>query len=97
GSKIPVLDDKQGIAVQKVRSPSSKKLATCGSQTSREKKLSLLQDVGRLKKKLRDEENIHRVLKQAFNRPVGTLPRLPPYLPPNVSYTILCYLWSLRQ
>ncbi|RDX64679.1 hypothetical protein CR513_56742 [Mucuna pruriens] len=38
--------------------------------------------VDRLKKKLRREENIHRALERAFNRPLGALPRLPPYLPP---------------
>ncbi|MED6192782.1 hypothetical protein PIB30_013416 [Stylosanthes scabra] len=39
--------------------------------------------VERLKKKLREEENIHRALQRAFNRPLGSLPRLPPYLPPS--------------
>uniref|UniRef100_A0A803KSE5 Ternary complex factor MIP1 leucine-zipper domain-containing protein n=1 Tax=Chenopodium quinoa TaxID=63459 RepID=A0A803KSE5_CHEQI len=57
--------------------------STSGNQKSKEKKLALLQDVDRLKKKLRDEENIHRALQRAFNRPLGALPRLPPYLPPN--------------
>lgn len=65
------------------RSMDSEKATINGSQTSKEKKLSLLQDVDRLKKKLRDEENIHRALQRAFNRPLGALPRLPPYLPPN--------------
>ena len=41
--------------------------------------------VDKLKKKLRHEENVHRALERAFNRPLGALPRLPPYLPPNVS------------
>ena len=41
--------------------------------------------VDRLKKKLRQEENVHRALERAFTRPLGTLPRLPPYLPPYVS------------
>ncbi|KAJ1397421.1 Tetrapyrrole biosynthesis, uroporphyrinogen III synthase [Sesbania bispinosa] len=41
-------------------------------------------DVDRLKKKLRHEENIHRALERAFNRPLGALPRLPPYLPPYI-------------
>ncbi|GAV69033.1 DUF547 domain-containing protein/Lzipper-MIP1 domain-containing protein [Cephalotus follicularis] len=48
----------------------------------REKKLALQQDVDKLKKKLRHEENVHRALERAFNRPLGALPRLPPYLPP---------------
>lgn len=50
-------------------------------QAAKEKKLALLQDVDKLKKKLRHEENVHRALERAFNRPLGTLPRLPPYLP----------------
>ncbi|XP_072056557.1 uncharacterized protein [Arachis hypogaea] len=54
-----------------------------GRASSKERKLALQQDVERLKKKLRDEENIHRALQRAFNRPLGALPRLPPYLPPN--------------
>ncbi|RDX73841.1 hypothetical protein CR513_46488, partial [Mucuna pruriens] len=41
--------------------------------------------VDKLKKKLRNEENIHRALDRAFNRPLGALPRLPPYLPPCVT------------
>ncbi|GAB4848951.1 hypothetical protein Ancab_003765 [Ancistrocladus abbreviatus] len=51
--------------------------------SSREKKLALLQDVDKLKKQLKHEENIHRALERAFSRPLGALPRLPPYLPPN--------------
>lgn len=50
-------------------------------QAAKERKLALLQDVDKLKKKLRHEENIHRALERAFYRPLGTLPRLPPYLP----------------
>jgi hypothetical protein len=41
--------------------------------------------VDKLKKKLRHEENVHRALERAFTRPLGALPRLPPYLPPHVS------------
>ncbi|RDX96682.1 hypothetical protein CR513_20625, partial [Mucuna pruriens] len=66
-----------------------------GKASSRERKLALQQDlatelnspnfqVDRLKKKLRNEENIHRALERAFNRPLGALPRLPPYLPPCI-------------
>ena len=40
--------------------------------------------VDKLKKKLRHEENVGRALKRAFTRPLGALPRLPPFLPPNV-------------
>ncbi|RZS27079.1 hypothetical protein BHM03_00060506 [Ensete ventricosum] len=51
-------------------------------QSRREKKKTALQqDVDKLRKKLRQEENVHRALERAFTRPLGTLPRLPPYLP----------------
>ncbi|RZC05649.1 uncharacterized protein LOC114414700 isoform X1 [Glycine soja] len=53
-----------------------------GKASSKDRKLALQQDVDRLKKKLSREENIHRALERAFNRPLGALPRLPPYLPP---------------
>ncbi|EHA8589995.1 hypothetical protein COCNU_scaffold014080G000010 [Cocos nucifera] len=54
-------------------------------QSRRERKIALQQDVDKLKKKLRHEENVHRALERAFTRPLGALPRLPPYLP---SYTL---------
>ncbi|KAE9457135.1 hypothetical protein C3L33_10972, partial [Rhododendron williamsianum] len=38
--------------------------------------------VNKLKKKLRHEENVRKALERAFTRPLGALPRLPPYLPP---------------
>ncbi|KAI4316740.1 hypothetical protein L6164_024689 [Bauhinia variegata] len=53
------------------------------ASSGRNRKLALQQDVDKLKKKLRHEENIHRALARAFNRPLGALPRLPPYLPPS--------------
>ncbi|XP_010548396.1 PREDICTED: uncharacterized protein LOC104819833 [Tarenaya hassleriana] len=52
-------------------------------RANRERKMELLQDVDNLKRKLRHEENVHRALERAFTRPLGALPRLPPYLPPN--------------
>ncbi|XP_004499094.1 uncharacterized protein [Cicer arietinum] len=55
-----------------------------GKDSTIDRKLALQQDVDRLKKKLKHEENIHRALERAFNRPLGTLPRLPPYLPPYI-------------
>ncbi|EPS58536.1 hypothetical protein M569_16277, partial [Genlisea aurea] len=48
----------------------------------RERKMALQQDVDKLQKKLRHEENVHRALERAFTRPLGALPRLPSYLPP---------------
>ncbi|KAL0686698.1 hypothetical protein Bca4012_086375 [Brassica carinata] len=50
-------------------------------KANKEKKMDLLQDVDKLKKKLRHEENVHRALERAFTRPLGALPRLPSYLP----------------
>nr|XP_011458959.1 PREDICTED: uncharacterized protein LOC101314149 isoform X2 [Fragaria vesca subsp. vesca] len=58
------------------------KAISLGKASRRERKLALQQDVDKLKKKLRHEENVHRALQRAFNRPLGALPRLPPYLPP---------------
>ncbi|KAL8261181.1 hypothetical protein R6Q59_025230 [Mikania micrantha] len=49
----------------------------------RERKMALQQDVEKLRKRLRHEENVHRALERAFTRPLGALPRLPPYLPPT--------------
>ncbi|KAI4383397.1 hypothetical protein MLD38_009239 [Melastoma candidum] len=51
-------------------------------RANRERKIALMQDVDKLKRKLRHEENVHRALERAFTRPLGALPRLPPYLPP---------------
>ncbi|XP_021897592.1 uncharacterized protein LOC110814427 isoform X2 [Carica papaya] len=51
-------------------------------RSNRERKMALIQDVDKLKRKLRHEENVHRALERAFTRPLGALPRLPPYLPP---------------
>ncbi|URE47357.1 hypothetical protein MUK42_04498 [Musa troglodytarum] len=55
-----------------------------GVQSRRERKIALQQDVDKLRKKLRHEENVHRVLARAFTRPLGVLPRLPPYLPSHL-------------
>ncbi|CAK8539756.1 unnamed protein product [Lathyrus sativus] len=61
----------------KMEKGGSKKMAR------RERKMALIQDVDKLKRKLRYEENVHRVLERALARPLGALPRLPPYLPPR--------------
>ncbi|KAJ1419113.1 Ternary complex factor MIP1, leucine-zipper [Sesbania bispinosa] len=53
-----------------------------GRRSNRERKMALIQDVDKLKRKLKHEENVHRVLERALTRPLGALPRLPPYLPP---------------
>ncbi|GMH14771.1 hypothetical protein Nepgr_016612 [Nepenthes gracilis] len=71
------------MEVQGRRSMDTDKTRNKCGRSSREKKLALLQDVDKLKKKLRHEENIHKALERAFNRPLGALPRLPSYLPPD--------------
>ncbi|KAL0872397.1 hypothetical protein Bca101_022102 [Brassica carinata] len=60
---------------------SGKPLVVNRRRANREKKIDLLQDVDKLKRKLRHEENVHRALERAFTRPLGALPRLPSYLP----------------
>ncbi|XP_031388458.1 uncharacterized protein LOC116201379 isoform X1 [Punica granatum] len=72
---------------EKMEKPGTKfygpeKTVTNRRRLNREKKLALLQDVDKLKRKLRHEENVHRALERALTRPLGALPRLPPYLPP---------------
>ncbi|XP_011074462.1 uncharacterized protein LOC105159187 isoform X2 [Sesamum indicum] len=61
----------------------AEKPSTSRRGSVRERKMALQQDVDKLKKRLRHEENVHRALERAFTRPLGSLPRLPPYLPPH--------------
>ncbi|KAF5444993.1 hypothetical protein F2P56_034080 [Juglans regia] len=76
-------NEKQDMQGSKINDASK---ATRSQGASRkERKTALQQDVDKLKKKLRHEENIHRALERAFSRPLGALPRLPPYLP---TYTL---------
>ncbi|KAL5557070.1 hypothetical protein UlMin_039306 [Ulmus minor] len=78
-------DKKEKMETQRSRVVVAEKTATSRRRANREKKMALIQDVDKLKKKLRQEENVHRALERAFTRPLGALPRLPPYLP---SYTL---------
>ncbi|KAL2528486.1 hypothetical protein Fot_21087 [Forsythia ovata] len=82
-SKKPPLNPQNGkkMELQGSKSQSAEKAPANRCQSTRERKLALLQDVDKLRKKLRQEENVHRALERAFNRPLGALPRLPPYLP----------------
>ncbi|KAI4330300.1 hypothetical protein MLD38_028599 [Melastoma candidum] len=64
------------------KSAGAEKSMTDRRRANREKKMALMRDVDKLKRKLRHEENVHRALERAFSRPLGALPRLPPYLPP---------------
>lgn len=68
---------------QRNRSMDAEIPTTSRRRSNRDRKMALLQDVDKLKKKLRHEENVHRALERAFTRPLGALPRLPPYLPAN--------------
>lgn len=77
--------EKEKVEIQGSRLMDNAKTATSRRAASRERKMALQQDVNKLKKKLRHEENVHRALDRAFNRPLGALPRLPPYLP---AYTL---------
>ncbi|PON45868.1 Ternary complex factor MIP1, leucine-zipper [Parasponia andersonii] len=77
-----IADEKIEMQETKLRD-NTMKAAINGRASRRERKMALQQDVDKLKKKLRHEENVHRALERAFNRPLGALPRLPPYLPPN--------------
>ncbi|XP_055805875.1 uncharacterized protein LOC129874595 [Solanum dulcamara] len=80
--KVPLNPQKEKkMEIQQTKFLSAEKPRVNRRQAAKEKKLALLQDVDKLKKKLRHEENVHRALERAFYRPLGTLPRLPPYLP----------------
>ncbi|BFG38913.1 hypothetical protein CerSpe_251870 [Prunus speciosa] len=71
------------METQKNRIMGTERTSINRRRSNRERKMALLQDVDKLKKKLRHEENVHRALERAFTRPLGALPRLPPYLPPH--------------
>ncbi|KAM3363542.1 hypothetical protein P3S68_018396 [Capsicum galapagoense] len=80
--KFPLNPQKEKkMEIQQIKFLSAEKPRVNRRQAAKERKLALLQDVDKLKKKLRQEENVHRALERAFYRPLGTLPRLPPYLP----------------
>ncbi|OAY50892.1 uncharacterized protein LOC110614256 [Manihot esculenta] len=81
--KVPVKPEKGKVEkIQRNKQRDATRTARkIGQSSSRERKIALQQDVDQLKKKLRYEENVHRALERAFNRPLGALPRLPPYLP----------------
>ncbi|XP_062097328.1 uncharacterized protein LOC133803337 isoform X2 [Humulus lupulus] len=81
--KTPLKSEKEKLEMQESKLRDTRKAAINGRASRRERKFALQQDVDKLKKKLRHEENVHRALERAFNRPLGALPRLPPYLPPN--------------
>ncbi|GJY98210.1 hypothetical protein Tco_0515120, partial [Tanacetum coccineum] len=53
-----------------------KKTSTNSGCLEKDRKMALEHD-------LAHEESVRTALEQALNRPLGTLPRLPPYLPPE--------------
>ncbi|KAL9263880.1 hypothetical protein AKJ16_DCAP16172 [Drosera capensis] len=90
GSRAVVNSVKASTKVQEKMEPrtAKKKIAESDRSTirnrrvvNRERKSALMQEVDKLKKKLRHEENMRRALERAFTRPLGSLPRLPAYLP----------------
>ncbi|XP_012450165.1 uncharacterized protein LOC105773079 isoform X1 [Gossypium raimondii] len=81
--KVPLKHEKEKADMQGTKSMVTTKAMKNKRASINERKMALQQDVDKLKKKLRQEENIHRALERAFNRPLGALPRLPPYLPPS--------------
>ncbi|XP_044510369.1 uncharacterized protein LOC123228928 [Mangifera indica] len=81
--KATAKQDKEKANMRGSKVASAAKATTSRRTSSRERKMALQQDVDKLKKKLRHEENVHRALERAFTRPLGALPRLPPYLPPS--------------
>ncbi|XP_047961180.1 uncharacterized protein LOC125205982 [Salvia hispanica] len=74
-------EKKEKMEMQSSWATDAEKPCTSNRSSIRERKLTLQQDVDKLKKRLRHEENVHRALERAFTRPLGALPRLPPYLP----------------
>ncbi|KAK2660391.1 hypothetical protein Ddye_006924 [Dipteronia dyeriana] len=81
--KTPTKQEKEKVEIRRSKLAETRKVTASRRASSREKKMALQQDVDKLKKKLRQEENVHRALERAFNRPLGALPRLSPYLPPS--------------
>ncbi|KAK5784825.1 uncharacterized protein LOC108471219 isoform X1 [Gossypium arboreum] len=74
--------EKKMEKIKDSRALGTTKTVTNRRRSNRERKMALLQDVDKLKTKLRHEENVHKTLERALTRPLGALPRLPPYLPP---------------
>ncbi|KAK6118868.1 hypothetical protein DH2020_047388 [Rehmannia glutinosa] len=72
---------KERVEMQRGWVMDAEKPRTSRRGSIRERKMALQQDVDKLKKRLRHEENVHRALERAFTRPLGALPRLPSYLP----------------
>ncbi|PWA90854.1 ternary complex factor MIP1, leucine-zipper [Artemisia annua] len=61
------------------------KTSTNKGCAEKDRTMALEEDIEELRKQLAHEESVRTALEQALNRPLGTLPRLPPYLPPETS------------
>lgn len=79
--KTPTKHEKEKPDMQGSKEDAAAKTTISQQASGKERKIALQKDVDKLKKKLRHEENVHRALERAFTRPLGALPRLPPYLP----------------
>lgn len=79
--KANVKHEKEKVEMQSGWVMDAEKPCTSNRSSIRDRKMALQQDVDKLKKRLRHEENLHRALERAFTRPLGALPRLPSYLP----------------
>ncbi|KAL1817794.1 hypothetical protein DCAR_0522272 [Daucus carota subsp. sativus] len=78
----PLKREKEATDMQKSKIMDAEKASTSNRRSViRQRKMALQQDVDKLKKRLRHEESVHRALERAFSRPLGALPRLPPFLP----------------
>ncbi|KAK6130920.1 hypothetical protein DH2020_035333 [Rehmannia glutinosa] len=80
---------KERVEMQRGWIMDAEKPRTSRRVSIRERKIALQQDVDKLKKRLRHEENVHRALERAFTRPLGALPRLPSYLPTHPKVAVL--------
>lgn len=81
--EAPLNQDKEKVEMPITKVAGARKATASRRASNAQRKYALQQDVDKLKKKLRHEENVHRALERAFSRPLGALPRLPPYLPPS--------------
>ncbi|KAJ0981477.1 hypothetical protein J5N97_009732 [Dioscorea zingiberensis] len=81
--KVKGMEKEKRAEIQGINRIMDTSKATNRIKSRRDRKIALQQDVDKLKKKLRHEENVHRALERAFTRPLGALPRLPSYLPSN--------------
>ncbi|KAH9327266.1 hypothetical protein KI387_007444 [Taxus chinensis] len=94
GEKTPMISSKNSLLQSANKYPeketqsrqlqrSNTKNASSWKFSQNQKMLDLEQDVDKLRKKLRREEDLRRALQRAFTRPRGARPRFPPFIPPK--------------